>query len=170
MLKRSGGDPSELLISSAGRTIYTHAAMAAWWHGHLMCLEMVQFTGGRAVLLSHHVERQPGRWDVFRVSPDRLMTFDASSAVQAMIRLTGTRYGWLNLAKAALSHLPFVRLAVRANMNDAENGTPPYCSNAVSRAYRTGGVDPVPFLADAATEPGDLARSTFFRYQFTLIP
>ena len=41
---------------------------------------------------------------------------------------------------------------------------------AVSRACRRGGVDPVPNLADRLTEPGDLARSAFFGYRFTLLP
>ena len=31
------------LISSAGRGIHSHAAMAAWWGQELMCLEMLQF-------------------------------------------------------------------------------------------------------------------------------
>jgi len=37
-------------------------------------------------------------------------------------------------------------------------------------AYRIGGgVNAVPHLADRLTEPADLARSTLFRYVFTLI-
>jgi len=86
-----------------------------------------------------------------------------------MIRFTGTRYGWWNLAKAALRHMPIFRLFVRANTNDEANGSPPFCSNAVAAACRAGGVDPVKMLADAATEPGDLARSPFYRYRFTLV-
>ena len=35
-------------------------------------------------------------------------------------------------------------------------------------ADREGGIDPVPNLADRLTEPADLSRSAFFRYQFTL--
>ena len=37
-------------------------------------------------------------------------------------------------------------------------------------AMRAGGVDPVPNLADRLTEPGDLARSAFYEYRFTLLP
>ncbi len=63
-----------------------------------------------------------------------------------------------------------VRFLVTPDEDDAENArTPPFCSQAVSMACRLGGVDPVPHLADRLTEPADLSRSTFFRYQFTLV-
>jgi hypothetical protein len=52
-----------------------------------------------------------------------------------------------------------------------ENGRPPYCSQAISYAYRVGaGVDLVPNAADCMTEPADLARSGLLHYQFTLRP
>lgn len=156
-------------IAAAGRSPYVHAGMAAWWGAQLMCLETVQFAGARAVLLEHHVAAAPGRWDVFETNPDDGWTFSRERAVQYMICLTGTRYGWLNLAKAALTHLAATRLFVRANMCDDANGSPPFCSQAVASACRAGGVDPVKLLADVATVPGDLARSMFFRYRFTLI-
>jgi len=117
------------LVSVAGRSPYTHAAMAGWWGDRLMCVEMTS-GGGRAQLLSNLVERWPGVIDVFRAH---------------------------------------VRLFVRPETDDAANGThPPFCSQAVALACRAGGVDPVPQLADRLTEPGDLARSPFFAYLFTL--
>jgi len=157
------------LISVAGRSEYCHAAMAAWWNGRLMCLETVQGRGGRAVLLSTLVEDAPGRIDVFRTLP-RLRRFRRQAAVEAMIEITGRRYGWLALWKAALRHLPFVRFLVRPETDDAADGHLPFCSQAVARAYRLGGLDPVPTLADRMTEPGDLARSAALEYRFTLGP
>jgi hypothetical protein len=67
-------------------------------------------------------------------------------------------------------HLPLVRLAVRANVDDgAIDRRPPFCSHACAMADRLGGgVDPVPHLADRLTEPADLARSPFYEYLFTL--
>jgi len=49
------------LIAKAGRSDYSHAGMAAWWNGRLMCLDTVQGHGGRAVLLSNLVQRYPGQ-------------------------------------------------------------------------------------------------------------
>jgi hypothetical protein len=65
-----------------------------------------------------------------------------------------------------------VRLAYHTDTDDDQlDGRAVFCSEAVSRADRLGGgVDPVPNLADHDTEPGDLARSDFYRYQFTLEP
>ncbi len=155
------------LVATAGRSNYSHAGMAAWWQRRLMCLETVQGRGGRAVLLSNLVRSHA--IDVFGpdVSGHR---FDRLAAVEAMIEITGRRYGWRSLGHAALVHLPLVRLFIRPGTDDAANGSLPFCSQAVARACRAGGVDPVPNLADRLTEPGDLARSRFFRYRFTLVP
>jgi len=152
------------LIAKAGRSEYSHAGMAAWWRRRLMCLETIQGRGGRAVLLSNVVASSPGRIDVYAAGEP----FDRTAAVEAMIEITGRRYGWWSLVRTAVIHLPVARLFVRPNTDDAADGSLPVCSQAVARAVRAGGVDPVPNLADRLTEPGDLARSVFFRYRFTL--
>lgn len=159
------------LIAVAGRGPYTHAAMAAWWGDDLFCLEVRELKGGRAVMLSREVERVPGRIDVFEANPsDRWPEFDRAGAVRFMRRLTGCDYGWCHLIRAALLHLPMLRLFARAETDDLSIGRrPPFCSQAVAMASRIGGrVDPVENLADRLTEPCDLARSPFYRYRFTL--
>jgi hypothetical protein len=157
------------LIAVAGRSQYVHAAMAGWWKDRLMCVEMTS-SGGRAQLLSNLVEQWPGAIDVYRANADH-RRFSRQRALHAMIGITGKRYGWLNLFRAALLHMPAFRFLAQPDANDdATSNEPPFCSQAVAMADRTGGVDPVPNLADRLTEPGDLARSTFFEYRFTLIP
>ena len=156
------------LIAVAGRSEYVHAAMAARWHGRLMCVEM-RSGGGRAELLSNLVQRWPGVIDVYRANANR-RRFSRPAAVRAMIGITGKRYGWFNLFRAALLHLAVFRFFVTPDTDDAEQSSlPPFCSQAVATADRVGGVDPAPNLADRLTEPADLARSEFYRYQFTLI-
>jgi len=165
------------LIMVAGRSRYSHAAMAAWWNDRLMCLETREGHGGRAVLLSSQVQRHPGRWDVYRfrfgcspLPPGRLITCFRQGAVSAMKDFTGVPYGWGAIFQVALVHLPLVRFFARpATRDDAPLGIP-FCAGAVAAAYRAAGFDPVPNLADRATEPGDLARSAAFRYRFTLVP
>lgn len=155
------------LICVAGRTEYSHAAMAGWWNGRLMCLETLQRHGGRAVLLSSQVARHPGQWDVYTIRQRRSWAM-RPAAVDAMIAQTGIEYGWRGVFRVALYHLPFVRFFVRPKTDDDKNGSDPVCSHLVSGAYRKSGFDAVPNLEDAVTEPGDLARSLAFRYQFTL--
>ena len=157
------------LIAKAGRSEYSHAAMAAWWNGRLMCLETLQGRGGRAVLLSNLVQENPGRIDVYAIAPRR-KPFDRAAAVEAMIEITGRPYGWWSVMLVALLHMPVVRLLTRPNTDDTANGSLPFCSQAYAKAFRAGGIDPVPRLADRQTEPGDLARSSLFRYRFTLLP
>lgn len=45
-----------------------------------------------------------------------------------------------------------------------------HCAEARALADRYAGVDSVPFLNDRFVEPADLARSPFYRYQFTFAP
>jgi len=171
LLFRRGPGLIHRLISASGRSQYVHAAMAAWWGADLMCLEMLQFRDGRAVCLSGQVKESPGCWDVYETNPDLRQEFDRAAAVRTMKRFTGTRYGWWNVFLMGLRSLPLVRWLVPPITDDMADGThPPFCSQAIAIACRAGGVDPVPNLADRLTEPGDLARSPFFRYRFTLVP
>ncbi len=49
------------LISIAGRGVHSHAAKVAWWGDELICLEVREWIGGRAVTLESQVRRNPGR-------------------------------------------------------------------------------------------------------------
>ncbi|MEN6405523.1 MAG: hypothetical protein ABFC77_03530 [Thermoguttaceae bacterium] len=153
-------------IAVAGRSEYVHAAMTGWWNGRLMCVEMTS-GGGRATLLSGLVQRWPGAIDLFQSNAVR-RRFSRTKTLEAMIAATGRDYGWGNLLCAAMLHLPMFRFLVSPSGDDsAASSWPPFCSQAIAAACRSGGVDPVPNLADRLTEPGDLARSPFFAYQCT---
>jgi len=159
------------LIRVAGRTRYSHAAKAVWWHGILFCCEVRELKGGRAVTLASQVRKYSGAIDVFAVNPqERWDSYDRQGAIRKMLALTGCDYGYLAVLKAALLHLPMVRLLVPPSLCDTQSAvSPPFCSAACATADRVGGkVDPVPHLADHLTEPGDLARSAFYQYRFTL--
>ncbi len=180
LLLRRGRWWPHWLIAAGGRTVYVHAAMAAWWQQDLMCLEMVWRRGGRAVCLSHQVRQCPGQWDVYSLRPVVKHKVDRLLAVRAMRRLTGTPYGWRALVRVIWRHLPLVRWLAPGPSDDPPvvltGQLPPlppepmFCSQAVVWAYRLAGVDPAPNLPDRLTEPGDLARSPLFQYRFTLIP
>jgi len=161
------------LIATMGRGIHNHAAKIAWWDDDLFILEMLQFVGGRAVTLSSQVEGWPEQWDVYETNPDKQRPeYYRTGSTHFMKRLCGAQYGYFNLLRAALLHMPLVRCLVRAETEDSiRKSRPLFCSQACALADRIGGnVDPVPNLADRLTEPADLARSSFYRYRFTLIP
>ncbi len=159
------------LIAIAGRGEHSHAAKAAWWGDELFCLEVREWHGGRAVTLASQVRRFPGRIDVYRTNPNnRWPEYDRAGAITWMRRLAGCDYGYTSVLAAAMLHLPVVRLAVKATVEDSSvDRRPPFCSQACAMADRiAGGVDPVPHLADRLTEPADLARSPFYQYEFTI--
>lgn len=161
------------LISAAGRGEHSHAAKAAWWGDDLFCVEVREWHGGRAVTLESQVAKYAGRIDVYQANAaERWPEYDRARATQFMRRLAGCDYGYAAVLSAAMLHLPFVRLAIRAEVDDhAIDCRPPFCSHACALADRIGGgVDPVPHLADRLTEPADLARSPFYCYRFTLAP
>ena len=161
------------LIAVAGRGEHSHAAKVAWWDDELFCLEVREWHGGRAVTLESQVKKYPGRIDVHRANArQRWPEYDRTRSTHFMRRLAGCDYGYAAVLAAAMLHLPFIRLAVRAEVDDsAIDRRPPFCSHACAMADRLGGgVDPVPHLADRLTEPADLARSPFYQYLFTLTP
>lgn len=161
------------LVARIGRGVHSHAAMAAWWHGELFVLEVTPWYGGRAVTLRSQLKRYPGRIDLFVANPDGAFGhFDRRGAVRAMQQLMGLPYGWRRLVGLVLRRLPLGRLILPAQVVDPpELAGGAICSQAVAWATRTGGgVDPVPHLADHATEPADLARSLFYRYRLTFVP
>lgn len=160
------------LIAIAGRTDYSHAGLAVWWNNadvskdRLLCLDTAAFRGGSHTLLSRMVEERPGQIDVYAPA----IPVDVDAIAAKMVEITGDRYGWWGLFKVSWLHIPIVRFFAKPNLDDEANGTPPFCSDAVARAYRLGGeIDLVPNLADKCTEPGDLARSALLAYKFTLI-
>jgi len=165
LLYRRGG-----AIATVGRGIHSHAAMFAWWDDCPMVIETRLHKDARIVTLASQVAQYPDRIDVYKADPDGHFGFDRRAAVAYMRSLTGQRYGWWAVWRVAAAHIPVLRWFLRPSTDDAaSNGLPPFCSDGVSQASRIGGgVDPVRLLADFSTEPADLARSTFYRYQCTL--
>jgi hypothetical protein len=161
------------VIAIVGRGEHSHAAKAAWWGDDLFCLEVREWHGRRAVTLASQVAKFPGRIDVYRTNPaNRWPEYDRTRSTHLMRRLADCDYGYAAVLTAAMLHLPFVRMAMRAEIDDsAIDRRPPFCSQACVMCDRVGGgVDPVPHLADRLTEPADLARSPFYEYAFTLVP
>lgn len=164
-------------ISVAGRSEYTHAAKAAWYRptaSHispmLLCAEVREFYGGRAVTLASQVKQFT--IDVFSANTRRWPEYNRAGAAAWILSLAGSRYGYRAIFRAARAHLPIARWFYSPDLDDAtDDHQPVFCSEAVAQADRLGGgVDPVPHLSDRATEPGDLARSDFYFYQCTLAP
>ena len=182
LLFRRGDGWFSRLISVAGRSEFSHAGMAVWldardckrlakrWPGltpGLYCCHTLEGCGGRLDRLSTLVKKQPGRILVRQPLPELLKKYDRRKAKAAILAIVGKPYGWVAIKRAALVHLPFVRVAVFRYvlpfmLDDGQNGSLPFCSMAVSRACRAGDLDPVPNLGDGFTEPSDLARSAAF--------
>ena len=136
------------LIKRYGSGVHSHAGMAHWDGDNLECVEFREFKGARSVSLKSQVEPHPNNIDT-------------------MLDLTGLPYGWKNFWKLGKHYLPFCRLAEQ-NVKDDDPTDVFVCSTAVAYAYRKAYVDPVPYLADSAVTPADLARSSLFQYQFTI--
>lgn len=181
LFRRPPGSIVAKAICVSGRSDYSHAAMAGWLRpsqssttrATLCCLEVREGVGGRVVTLASQVEKFDGLIDVYAAaSKSDYRDYDRDAAVMRMLEFAGQPYGWLAIARAARSYLPFLRWFFDTNENDQwYSSAPVFCSEAVSRAMRVGGrVDPVVNLADCDTEPGDLARSDVLEYRFTLEP
>ena len=163
------------LIKRYGSGVHSHVGIALWDNGNLQCVEFREFKGGRSVSLKTQVDNSPFGIDVFRAAKrvdyenDSYVLDDTTKfkITSIMLKLTGLPYGWKNIWKLFKHYLPFCRLAPQ-NIKD-NNATKIFvCSTAAAYAYRTSYIDPVPYLADSAVTPSDLARSSLFQYQFTI--
>ncbi len=163
------------LIQVAGRSEYSHAAKADRLvnnrNGTLCVIETREWKGAGITTIEKHARDYAGRIDVFRTNPDNIPGYSRDASAAFIRRYEMACYGYWAVWKAALLYLPGVRLLVKPNY-DADSGTPdraPFCSQLCAMADRFGGgIDPVPHLADHYTLPGDLARSRFYDYRFTL--
>lgn len=169
LLFRRGQGLVSRLISVAGRSPICHAGMAVWWGDDLMCVHTVQGRGGVVDHLSRLAEQYPGQVEVRTVNRRRY-NLGRPRAVAEMKRIIGRPYGWTAIFTAALLHMPLVRWFVKPLRSDEADGELPFCSAAVARAVRAGGVDLVPNMADLYTEPGDLDRSAALKLKFVLLP
>lgn len=166
LLYRSNG-----LIARLGRGDYNHAAKLGKWGDDWFVLDTTWRDGVQMRLLDWDVHCWPGVIDVYRPNPDgRWQEYDARASVMYLREKVCCGYGRASVLKACLLRLPIVRLFCRVSTDDKSiDDHPPFCSQLVVMGERLrGGVDPVPSLADRFTEPSDLARSPFYRYQFTL--
>lgn len=157
------------LITAGTGGIYSHVAMAAWYHGVLLQFEQLQWHGGRAVTLSSQVRRWPGRCDVYRVNT--LMPFRFGRyATEAMARRTGTPYGWRDFARIAMRQVAPWWPAPDGIGDDR----PLVCSAAVAAACDAGGSTPTILDACGRAKPlwqirPDELAEPFSQYQFTLV-
>jgi hypothetical protein len=160
-------------ISVAGRSPYSHVAMAGWWGEDLFALELNGGYGGRAIHLSNYVNlRANASIDWYPIRADLYpTTFDRAKALEAMKNLMGTPYAWLDIKMVSLYHLPLVRWiryiwkGPPPTTNLEPEGKPFFCSGAYSYACTKGGHDPVPGLGNHWVEPGDIYRSDFLDHE-----
>ena len=163
------------LIKRYGSGVHSHVGIAHWDGNHLQCVEFREFKGGRSISLKSLVDENSADIDVFRAAKTieyesvkyELTEVVASKISSILILLTGLPYGWKNIWKLVKHYTPLLRLAPQ-NMKDDDPTKVFVCSTAVAYAYRMAYVDPVPYLADTAVAPADLARSALFKYQFTI--
>jgi hypothetical protein len=130
--------------------------MAGLWHDRMMSLEVREWFGGRATLLSYLVQARPGACDVYRAPMANPLT-----ALAAMQDRTGRPYPWSHLLHIAHRRLmPWIDHTLP--MPDLD--TPLVCSEAVGFALEVAGVNLPRKVRELA--PGDLTKVA--EYRFTL--
>jgi len=172
LLLFSGSYLSSEVIKAAGRSDYSHAGAVLWIDDIPLSAEATP-GGVKIYYLPTRVRDYRGRIDWFRANAnERWPEFSRMGTGRHLLKLMGNSYGFRGFAKMVLLHMPLFRWFVRPNFNDDDQFDPnPICSEAVAAAYYFGGgVDPVPKLSSRYTEPGDLARSPFFKYACSLEP
>jgi hypothetical protein len=170
---------------------YSHIALAHWHEDEVRCLEFREFIGSRESFTIQNYLDLGCRIDVFRAAPSvsipyvdfenpnnptvQTLDFDFDRIVATKIiatahKLLGRRYSWWTIWQLMKTLIPFVRLRQRRFEKNGEPDVTEFvCSTLVSYAYRLNYADPVSFLPDSYTTPGDLARSELFVKLFEIV-
>jgi len=106
--------------------------------------------------LAEYLYEEPSEFEVWRLQGVPYRSFPEMVAAR-MSEFVGTRYGWFHAFNAIF--LRFVRIYGSRECRKR----PPFCSEAVSRAYRNAGLDLRPDIVDRFTLPVDLAKSPYLR-------
>ena len=166
---------------------YSHAALAHWEDEQLHAVEFREFQGSRKYPLDKYVEEGKGI-DVFRPADTVIypyieeikgeyraaykeLRFDADVAraiTQTALELMGRDYSYWTIWQMFKTYIPFVRLGRKVEKNGQTETHNFVCSTLITYAYRKHYLDPVPFLSDQYTSPGDLARSGLFSQLFSI--
>lgn len=166
LLFRARG-PVAAVIRWATRSEFSHAALAVWvrpdptdpTRDRLMLVESREGSGCRMIPLSDAVAGGAARISLFVPRVDAYRP----AVVGAALDRLGQPYGWRSILRDAFGRLPLLSLVWRRRQystDDLEDaGVRVKCSTLVALAWRAGGLDLVPNLADRSTDPGDLARS-----------
>ena len=145
--------------------VYSHAALVSVENGTVYCLEIREFLGGRKIELKKYLQEEPATFEVWRLKrtlPDFFYTLVA----EKMAEFVGVKYGWVYVLQAVLLRSALTFFGGRFGRRvwryfDESEKHPPFCSEAVSIAYRTAGMDLCPKIPDRFIFPGDLVKSTY---------
>lgn len=165
---------------------YSHAALAHVHKDDTYCLEFREFKGSRQYELDKYVE-EGNKIDVFRcvdtIIYPRLINSDnpnikyveynfdsdvANKIIYTALQLIGQPYSYWTIWQMFKTYIPLIRLRGRVVKNGEPEPKNFVCSTLVTYTYRKNFLDPIPFLSDSYTTPGDLARSGLFSYIFSI--
>ena len=169
---------------------YSHVGLAHWEDGRLYCLEFREFKGSRMYPISQYILEHPNDMAVFRAVETAIFpvikfdNFDgkpylsyiehkfstdiAHAITNTAKKLLGRPYSYWTIWQMFKTYIPFVRLRSKIIKNGEPDATDFVCSTLITYAYRINYCDPIPFLRDKETTPGDLARSGLFSYLFSI--
>ena len=178
-------------IGKYTKSIYSHTALAHWENDTLYAVEFKEFKGGRIHPMDLYVTQKDGKnIDVFRTVDTVICPYietinnenwvaykELNFTNDKAIEITSTakdtvkkigKYSYWTIWQMFKTYVPIIRLRTKI----AKNGEPDpknfVCSTLVTYTYRKHFIDPVPFLSDEYTTPGDLARSAIFSYIFSI--
>jgi hypothetical protein len=144
------------VIRWASGSVYSHAAIAAWWGSRLVVLESTM-SGGVAVRpASLSVEKYDGQVDWWVLHETHAEQLDRQRLIQLAIGELGKPYGRFGAFLLGIKLL-FGRITGGRDAVSLPESL--FCSQYVSQCYRSSGVDLVPNAIDGLTSPGAIARS-----------
>lgn len=169
-------------VAKYSNTPYNHVGLAHWIDGELYIVQFHLF-GARVSPIKEELKKYPNHIELYK--PVRQIVIPAfehnhltyktlnfceatrKKIIQEAVELINRPYSLKIILSFIASYTPFLRLWINKG---GKNGLDKdfVCSTLITFLYRKYFLDPCPYLSDYFTQPGDIARSPLFHYQFTL--
>lgn len=169
-------------VAKYSNTPYNHVGLAHWIDNELYIVQFHLF-GKRVSPIREELKKYPNNIDVYK--PVRQITIPVTiddklnyktinlsqntreKIISEALELIKYNYSLRIIISFFASYTPFLRMWINKNRKNGLNKDF-VCSTLIVYLYRKHFLDPCPYLSDFYTQPGDIARSPLFQYQFTL--
>lgn len=149
----------------------SHAGIAVVDDDGIWVVDSCEGVGVTKRPLALEVRHWPGQWYWSPLASGHRSHYARKSVYEAAHAMLGQKYGWWGIVVQTIIHAPILReLAYFGGIDRLFHRLLPFCSAAVVKIMRTGGVDPVRARDAALVTPQDIFQSAAISEPIAILP